>query len=324
MLTKNGKSFCYECLDDVCFNIQSEERIGIIKNEEYPYIRKVARCMHCNEELDVYNDENLKLLYDSYRKINNIISLENIREIPEIYNIGKGVLSSLLGWGVHTFNRYYEGFIPTKQYSDVLIKIYTDPLEYRSVLENRKHCISIVAYNKSNFALQKLLFAEPTPIMKVAAYLCKYKEDLSSLRQQKLLYYTQAFSAIFCSSPIFSDPCEAWANGPVYRDVYQKHKIGSIDEEFADLLSDNDRKTINCVLECFGRYDGDTLKEITHLETPWIKARGNLPPAAPSENIILFKSIIDYFSDIRNIYNMNSMNDMHKYAQDMFQRVSNI
>ena len=322
MTVKMDKVFCYKCLEDVDFVTHREERTGTIKSEKYPYMRIVARCIHCSEELDVYNDENLKILYDVYRESHDLISLEKIREIPEMFNVGKRVLSSLLGWGEHTFTRYYDGYIPTKHYSDVLKKLYDNPSQFRIVLEEGKQSLSEVAYRKSTLALQKLLVAEPTPIMNAAAYVRSKKNDLSSFRLQKLLYYIQGVSTAFMPSPLFYDLCEAWANGPVYREVYYKNRDNAIDESFSDLLSDDEKEIIDCVLECFGRYDGDTLVMFTHSETPWIEVRGDLPPDAPSDRAIPLELIRKFFVGVRERYSMMSVYDIRLYAQDMFKTVA--
>jgi len=302
--------------------MQKEEQYAPIKGEKYPYLAKVARCIHCNEKLDVYNDENLKLGYDAFREANNIISLEQIREIPEMYNIGKRVLSSLLGWGEHTFTRYYEGYLPTKEYSDKLKKLYNSPTEYRKILEEGRSDLAEVAYNKSKLAVQKFISVDPTAIMKVTGYLKQKKEDLSSYRLQKLIYYTQAISSVFKPEPLFIDLPEAWANGPAYPEVYYKNRDRLIDNSLGDLLNGEEREVVDCMLECFGIYDGDTLVEITHREDPWVKARGDLPPDAPSNEIISLESIFEYFSNVKNKSKMRSMIDMRKYAQDMVALIS--
>jgi len=152
--------FCYECLEDVTYITCREERLGSIKGKKYPYIAMIARCKRCNEVLDVYNDENLKILYDAYREKHNLISLQTVRAIPGKYFIGKSVLSALLGWGEVTFTRYFDGYLPTKQYSDILVKIYEDPLYYLTILEAGKNRISEVAYRKSKRAVQELLTAD--------------------------------------------------------------------------------------------------------------------------------------------------------------------
>jgi uncharacterized phage-associated protein len=305
----------------VAFSTQCKEQSGVIKGAEYPYNAMIAYCQNCNEELDVYNDENLKSLYDAYRGVHRLISLEKIREIPIMYGIGKRMLSLLLGWGELTFTRYYDGYLPTKQYSDVLQKLYDNPLQYQTLLEEGKNSISETALHKSKRAIQKLLSVNQTQIMKVTGYLQQQKRDLSSYRLQKLLYYIQGVSALFCSEPLFLDPCEAWENGPVYREVFLKYKNNAIDDILGDLLADDEKEIINGVLECFGRYDGDTLVLFTHNETPWTETRGDLPADAPSDRIIPLESIIKYFTKVRDDYKMTSITDMKQYAHDMFKRV---
>ena len=45
---------------------------------------------------------------------------------------------------------------------------------------------------------------------------------VSPLRLQKLLYYCQGWSLALLGRPLFRQPIEAWMNGPVVKDVYQK------------------------------------------------------------------------------------------------------
>src|SRR5690606_18232950 len=125
----------------------------------YEYTGKKAVCTECGSEVYVADieDENLRALYDTYRQKNGIISLEKILEIPQKYNIGKRPLSLLLGWGEMTFSRYCEGDMPTKQYSDILQKIYDDPAYYKELLEkNKDNLKSLQAYEKSKRKVQEL------------------------------------------------------------------------------------------------------------------------------------------------------------------------
>jgi uncharacterized phage-associated protein len=320
-MERNNVAFCPECLEDVSYVVREEERLGELKGANYTYLRKMALCSVCHEELDVYLDENIKALYDAYRAENNLISLEKIREIPTMYGIGKRMLSLLLGWGEQTFSRYYDGHLPTRQYSDVLKKLHDDPSHYRTVLEEGRRAINEATYRKSKLAIQKLLSVNPTPIMKAAGYLCSKKEDLSNLRLQKLLYYVQGVSASFRTAPLFQDQCEAWVNGPVYREIYHKFKDNLIDEILGELLGDDEKEVIDCVLECFGRYDGDTLTAFTHNEEPWIMARGDLPYDAPSTVVIPLESIKGYFVKVRDKNSMTCMSDMKLYAQEMLNSI---
>jgi len=96
-----------------------------------------------------YHDSNLQSLYDEYRHRNNLISPEMVLDILEMYCIGKRPLSLLLGWGEQTVSRYIDGHIPSKQYSDELIKIYNEPEYFYSLLEqNKGNLASPLAYKK--------------------------------------------------------------------------------------------------------------------------------------------------------------------------------
>ena len=128
--------FCPECRQDVRFSVKEKPDSAELKGEVYEFISNTAYCDECGTEVYApeIEDENLKALYDVYRQKYGIISLEDIRAIPEKYNIGKRPLSLLLGWGEQTFSRYYEGDMPTKQYSEKLQQVLSDPA-YLSLLE---------------------------------------------------------------------------------------------------------------------------------------------------------------------------------------------
>jgi putative zinc finger/helix-turn-helix YgiT family protein len=154
------KVFCYECRDDVTYTVTEVDLIGKLKEIEYTYDGKVARCNNCGSEVYVPEiiDLNLKTLYDVYRKEHNIISLEDIAEIPTLYAIGKRPLSMLLGWGEHTFSRYLDGHMPTKQYSNILKNIHDDPEIYSKILEeNKENLKSKIAYKKSRKKVEKII-----------------------------------------------------------------------------------------------------------------------------------------------------------------------
>ena len=128
--------FCENCRNDVSYTISPVSLTGTIKGIQYQYKGKEAHCINCNAPVYVpeINDDNLKALYEQYRIKNDIIPLEHIVAIPEKYAIGKRPLSLLLGWGEQTFSRYYDGDIPTRQYSDELTKIYSSPEYYLSLI----------------------------------------------------------------------------------------------------------------------------------------------------------------------------------------------
>jgi len=58
----------------------------------------------------------------------------------------------------------------------------------------------------------------------IAAYILRARGEMSPMKLQKLVYYSQAWSLVWDDAPLFSERIEAWANGPVVPALYQKHR----------------------------------------------------------------------------------------------------
>ena len=328
---KKHHTFCENCREEVSYTVTSAPMSGTIRGTEYPYSGKECTCSNCGVPVYVaeINDFNLKALYDEFRKANGIISLEHILEIPKKYDIGKRPLSLLLGWGEQTFSRYCDGDMPTRQYSDILNKIYDNPEYYSEILEKGKSNLkSLTSYSKSKKAVNKLLTLEAdTKISCAIKYLLNQCEDITPLALQKALYYIQGFYSAFYNDFIFSEDCEAWAHGPVYRDIYFRYRdyqfdpISSCEEFDKSVLSVQERSIFDSVVNHLCCYSGKVLEQFTHNETPWIKARNGLPVGAPSNRIISQESIHEYFYSVKEKYNMITPDDIHIYAQKMFLRI---
>lgn len=328
---KKTHTFCEKCRDEVPYTVTSVAMTGTIKSIEYTYSGKEATCSNCGSPVYVaeINDFNLKALYDEFRKANSIISLEHILEIPQKYDIGKRPLSLLLGWGEHTFSRYCDGDMPTRQYSDILNKIYDNPEYYSEILEKGKSNLkSLTSYSKSKKAVNKLLALDAdTKISCAIKYLLGECEDITPLALQKALYYIQGFYSAFYNDFIFSEDCEAWAHGPVYRNIYFRYRdyrfnpVSPCEEFDKSMLTVQEKSIFDSIASYLCCYSGKVLERFTHNETPWINARKGLPAGAPSDRIISQESIYEYFYSVKEKYNMSEPDDIRIYAQEMFLRV---
>ena len=322
--------FCEECRDDVEYTITEVPMIGKIKGIEYHYIGKEVRCVKCNTSVYVpeINDSNLKALYEVYRKENGIVSLDVILAIPKKYAIGKRPLSLLLGWGEQTFSRYCDGDIPTKQYSEILTKIYDDPIYYAELLEAGKENLkSQKTYEKSRKAVDELIKVSENNSSKIniaIKYLLNQCEDITPLALQKALYYIQGFYYAFYNTFLFREECEAWVHGPVYRDIYFKycdyHFDPIVKSQYFDdsVLSASEKAIFDSVINNLCCYSGKVLEQFTHNETPWLVARGDLPVTEPSKQIISHDNIGTYFKAVKEKYKMTKPNDIRVYSMDMF------
>lgn len=327
-------TFCEHCRKDVLYTEKDEYMSAELKGETYNYNGKMAICNECNNEIYVneINDYNLHKLYSEFRKQHNIISLEKIIEIPERYNIGKRPLSSLLGWGEQTFSRYYDGDIPSEQYSAILQKIYENPELFLSILESNKEKLkSQSTYEKSKLATQMILgigqISNTAKIEVVVNYLLNKCEDITPLALQKLLYYVQGFYYAFVDGFIFEDNCEAWVHGPVFRDIYFKYREYrfdpiSVSDNADDLnLSVSEKTIIDSVIKNLSCYSGKVLEAFTHTETPWLATRGDLLASVSTERKIEKKLIGDYFTEVKEKNNMLNPSDIGVYSKKMFEQI---
>jgi len=329
----NAKIFCEECRNDVDYAVFSEKLTGRIKDKEYHYIGKEAHCAVCGAPIFVQEicDFNLRALYDVYRKENGIVPLETILSIPEKYAIGKRPLSLLLGWGEQTFSRYCDGDMPTRQYSDILMRIWSDPAFYSQLLEeNKGNLKSSLAYEKSRKAVDVLLSGHENAEAKintVIRYLLNRCEDITPLALQKALYYIQGFYYAFYQVFLFPEDCQAWVHGPVYRDIYFRYRDYHFDsiEKPADfdtnVFSSGEIAIFDSVINHLCCYSGKVLESFTHNESPWLKTRGDLPAGASSEQVINKQLIGEYFSAVKAKYNMMNPADIKVYSRDMFLQI---
>lgn len=327
------KTFCEECRNDVEYTTASVPMTGTIKGKEYHYTGTEARCADCGNLVFVpeISDDNLRSLYNVFREENGIVSLDVICAIPEKYDIGKRPLSLLLGWGELTFSRYCDGDIPTRQYSDILQRIYNEPQFYSELLEaNKANLKSQRTYEKTRRAVDALLSVNAPPNSKintVIQYLLYQCEDITPLALQKALYYIQGFHFAFYRTFLFPEDCQAWTHGPVYRDIYFRYRdyrfdpIEKTTTFDASVFSASEKAICDSVINNLCCYSGKILERFTHNEAPWLTTRGDLPDSAPSDRIIEKSVIGAYFDAVKAKYNMVNPRDIKDYAQDMFQQL---
>jgi uncharacterized phage-associated protein len=141
-------------------------------------------------------------------------------------------------------------------------------------------------------------------IFGVARYITERTGEVSAMKLQKLMYYSQAWNLVWEEEPLFEDDFEAWANGPVLPALYARHRgMFKVDANlFADAdsseLSAVERENIDKVLSFYGEKTAQWLSDLTHQENPWRDARGDLPVGASSSTIIPQAAIHEYYSSL--------------------------
>jgi uncharacterized phage-associated protein len=126
----------------------------------------------------------------------------------------------------------------------------------------------------------------PTKAADVARLIVERYRPVEQVKVHKLLYYCQALSLVWFNAPLFDEPIEAWANGPVVPSFWRNHPyqghLTSVPEG-APVADARALAVIDQITRTFGDLSGDQLSRQTHQEEPWKAARGALPHGARSD-----------------------------------------
>lgn len=137
----------------------------------------------------------------------------------------------------------------------------------------------------------------------VAKYIMEGSGRMTTMKLQKLVYYCQAWSLVRTGLPIFEDPIEAWAAGPVVRELYKAHR-GRYFVDSSDIagdvtkLAEAERKTVDKVVAFYGRYEASQLSDLTHSERPWLAAREGLSPTERGDRVIDPEVMFDFYTSL--------------------------
>ena len=320
---------CWKCRKAVPYSVVHRRKVRTIGGKDYEYQEKYGVCDICGEEIAVPGliDENEKLLDSIYRADNDLITIDEIKKILEKYDIDKRPLSHVLGMGEHTISRYVDGAMPSKRYSDFLRRMLAYHGLMRDMLEKNKESISESAYKRTDEAISKIeiLCKSESKIESIALYIIHKGYEVTNLSLQKLLYYVKAFSYIMLGKSVIDEECEAWAYGPVFPDIYEKYRgfgssvIEDYDKsiDYKKLLSDEEIKVVDYIVNCLGIFNGKVLMNMTHKERPWLEARMGIPEFAPSSNVISEKVIQDYFEEANHRYDLLVPDGVEHYVHDL-------
>lgn len=140
-------------------------------------------------------------------------------------------------------------------------------------------------------------------VFDTAKYILEKTGTMSTMKLQKLCYYSQAWSLVWDDAPLFEEEFQAWANGPICSELFYKTKgkysVNAEDENGGENnLSDNQKDTIDKVVEYYGKHNAQWLSQLTHMEDPWIKAREGMPIGAGCDNIITKESMAMYYGGL--------------------------
>lgn len=130
-------------------------------------------------------------------------------------------------------------------------------------------------------------------------------EQCTTMKLHKLLYYCQAWSLVWEDKKLFEEKIEAWANGPVIRELFNFHKgmywisKNSLTLGNSSKLSQIQKDNVKSVIDFYGGRTSQWLIDQTHTEKPWREARKGLAPNERGNSEITPQAMFDYFSSLK-------------------------
>lgn len=143
----------------------------------------------------------------------------------------------------------------------------------------------------------------------VAEYILDKVGEMTAMKLEKLVYYSQAWHLAWTEHVLFNDRIEAWRDGPVVPSLYALHR-GSfklisgffalkIKPDGIQSLTNDQKDIVDRVIEVYGCKDPHWLSQLTHLEDPWKNARAHLQELLdPSKEEITPQSMFNYYSSL--------------------------
>jgi uncharacterized phage-associated protein len=138
-------------------------------------------------------------------------------------------------------------------------------------------------------------------VFDVAEYILKKMGPMTTMKLQKLVYYSQAWNIAWTDDVLFPECIEAWADGPVVPELWKKHRGAfrvSTVRGNDQALSQGEKETVDKVLEFYGGRSPQWLSDLTHMEDPWLNARRGTMPGDRCTNEISPKALLDYYSNL--------------------------
>ncbi len=301
-------AYCNECEDlvnyDVCEKVITEQ----YKGAEVKFKFNIGSCECCGNEVAIdieYNSRRSEAKIKAYKKKMGLIDIDEISEILRKYDVGKEALADIAGFGKVTIKRYYEGFIPAKEYSDILVNILNDEGLFMDLVQKNKDKLKEVTLKKILARYERLVEIRESKIDQIANYIITHLGEVTPLALEKLLSFCNGVNYAVNGEQLIFEESQAWAHGPVYPYIYDKYKkfgykpidngIYSNHGWMLSKLSEAEMRAIDMVLNTFGLYSPKTLEMISHSQKPWKEKRIGCKENEAGQEIIDENSIKAFY-----------------------------
>lgn len=138
----------------------------------------------------------------------------------------------------------------------------------------------------------------------VAAAILERVGSVTTMKLQKLVYYSQAWQLAFRNEPLFDDRIEAWSEGPVTRVLHETHRrrytVSTWPEGDPRKLTAEEVRTIDWVVDKYSGFSAEALSRMSHMDSPWRVSRGILADDERSRAEIPHEAMRSFYSRQRS------------------------
>lgn len=259
---------CTECGKKQSYTLRKEFVKNNFRGKDYYFRITVAICDVCGARVSPHGlmDKNTEEITQQYRERENLVSVDDIKHLMKLYNIGKAPLSITLGFGEITITRYLAGQLPTKKYSDIIKKALVSPAFMKSLLNENRSKLTEAAYDRAYFAACKLenTFTVSQKLLNAIAYIFSCIGEVTPSSLQRLLYFSQGITLALHDKPLFEEDIDIFDGMPMFSDVHDLLKDFKYDpitdtrfsiiKNTESILSKAEYQIITLVLTTFGIY----------------------------------------------------------------------
>ena len=127
------------------------------------------------------------------------------------------------------------------------------------------------------------------------------KESMDHKKLQKICYYAQCWYYGLTQQKLMPTDFEAWIHGPVspaMYHTYKQHTWSEIKNTCTPNIDEGIEEFLDSIFNIYGDLTGDELEALSHSEIPWIRARKDIPPTEPCNNIISYEDMLEFCKEI--------------------------
>lgn len=173
------KRYCPHCMCEKEVFLKAKEETYSVKGTNITILAEVVTCKTCGEEIMdfEYDDINLGKAYAAYRRLNNLLTPQQIKAIRERYEISQVAFARILGVGDKTIARYENGSLQDEAINN-LIMLAKDPYNFQKLLNKNKTKISKDEFDRieAKVLMLKELRTSYSPSAFNNTYSCKEPE----------------------------------------------------------------------------------------------------------------------------------------------------